>query len=155
MSLIKKKVKSIYMAGFYPAKIQLAVLISKSKGLSETLRDIRISTYQICRIEQNTNRTTKFTNEHVIRLLYMLKILWKRGKIAPQEQFLLFSTIFCYLMLDFYVKTRTRFSLRDKRLFEITKMEITRVECSFTRLACCAYLHSLSRSFLFISVIWY
>ena len=27
------------------------------------------------------------------------KILWKRGEIAPKEQFLLFSTIFCYLLL--------------------------------------------------------
>ena len=46
----------------------------------------------------------------------MLKILWKREEIAPEEQRLLLSTIFCYLMLDFYVKTRIRFSLRDKRL---------------------------------------
>ena len=60
----------------------------------------------------------------------MLKILWKRGKIAPKEQFLLLSTVFCYLMLDFYAKTRIRFSLRDKRLFEITEVEITRVDCS-------------------------
>ena len=52
----------------------------------------------------------------------MLKILWKRG-----EQFLLLSTIFCYLMLDFYVKTRIRFSLRDKRLFEITEVKVTTV----------------------------
>ena len=59
----------------------------------------------------------------------MLKILWKKGEIAPEEQFLLLSTIFCYLMLDFYVKTRIRFSLRDKRLFEITKVEITKVDC--------------------------
>ena len=59
----------------------------------------------------------------------MLKILWKRGKIAPEEQFLPLSTIFCYLMLDFYVKTGIRFSLRDKRLFEITEVEITRVDC--------------------------
>ena len=59
----------------------------------------------------------------------MLKILWKRGEIAPEEQFLLLSTIFCYLMLDFYVKTRIRFSFRDKRLFEITEVEITRVDC--------------------------
>ena len=51
------------------------------------------------------------------------------GEIAPKEQFLLLSTIFCYLMLDFYVKTRIRFSLRDKRLFEITEVEITRVDC--------------------------
>ena len=52
----------------------------------------------------------------------MLKILWKRGEIAPEEQFLLLSTVFCYLMLDFYVKIRIRFSLRDNRLFEITNI---------------------------------
>ena len=39
------------------------------------------------------------------------------------------STIFSYLMLDFYVKTGIRFFLRDKRLFEITEVEITRVDC--------------------------
>ena len=60
----------------------------------------------------------------------MMNILWKRGEIAPGEQFLLLSTILYYLMLDFYVKTRIRFSLRDKRLFEITEVEITRVDCS-------------------------
>ena len=59
----------------------------------------------------------------------MLKILCKRGKIAPEEQFLPLSTIFYYLMLDFYVKTGIRFSLRYKRLFEITEVEITRVDC--------------------------
>ena len=58
----------------------------------------------------------------------MLKILWKRGEIAPEEQFLLLFTIFSYLMLDFYVKIRIGFSLRDKRLFEITEVEITRVD---------------------------
>ena len=40
--------------------IQSTLVISKSKGPSETLRDIRTSTYQICRIEENTNRATKF-----------------------------------------------------------------------------------------------
>ena len=60
----------------------------------------------------------------------MLKILWKRGEIAPEEeQFLLLSRIFCYLLLDFCVKKRIRFSLRDKQLFEITEVEITRVDC--------------------------
>ena len=58
----------------------------------------------------------------------MLKILWKRGEIAPEEQFLVLSTIFCYLVLDFYVKTRIRFSLRDKRLFELTEVKIM-VDC--------------------------
>ena len=66
----------------------------------------------------------------------MLKILWKRGEIAPEEQFLRLSTIFCYLMLDFYVKTRMRFSLRDKQLLEITEVKITRVEVKITRVDC-------------------
>ena len=51
--------------------------------------------------------------------------------MAPQEQFFLLSTIFSFLMLDFYVKTRIRFSLRDKLLFEITEVEITRVDCIY------------------------
>ena len=65
----------------------------------------------------------------------MLKKLWKRGEIAPEiapeEQFPHLSTIFCYLMLDFCLKTRIRFSLRDKRLFEKTKVEIARVDCKY------------------------
>ena len=60
-----------------------------------------------------------------------LKILWKKGEIAPKEQFLLFSTIFCCLLVDLCVKTWTRFSLRDKRLFEISEVEITRVDCIY------------------------
>ena len=53
----------------------------------------------------------------------------EKEEIAPEEQFLLLSTIFCHLMLDFYVKTGIRFSLQDKRLFEITEVEITRIDC--------------------------
>ena len=45
------------------------LVISKSKGPAETLRDIRTSTYQMCRIEENTKRTTKFhTLLHMNRL---------------------------------------------------------------------------------------
>ena len=62
----------------------------------------------------------------------MLEILWIMGEIAPEEQFLPLSTIFYYLMLDFDVKTGIRFSLRDKLLFEITEVEITRVDCSLS-----------------------
>ena len=61
----------------------------------------------------------------------MLKILWKRGEIAPEDQFHPLSTIFYYLMLNFYVKTGIRFSLRDKQLFEITEVELTGVDCIF------------------------
>ena len=35
-----------------------------------------------------------------------------------------------YLLLSFYVRTGTRISLRDKRLFEITEVETARVDCS-------------------------
>ena len=40
--------------------VQSTLVISKSKGPTETLRDIRTSTYQMCRIEENTKQTTKF-----------------------------------------------------------------------------------------------
>ena len=95
-------------------------------------RHIRCAELRIIPIKK-----TNFTFEHVIWLLKFeiyVEILWKRGEIAPGEQFLLLSTIFCYLMLDLYVKTRIRFSLRDKRLLEITEVEITRVDYIF--LAC-------------------
>ena len=43
-------------------QLQSTLVISKSKGPSKTLRDIRTSTYQICSasIEEKTIRTTKF-----------------------------------------------------------------------------------------------
>ena len=46
------------------------------------------------------------------------------GAISP-----LFNNIF-HLLFDFYVKAGTRFSLRGKRLFEISEVERTRVDCS-------------------------
>ena len=42
---------------------QSTLVVSKSKGLSEVLRDIRTSIFQICRIEENTNRRTKFNKK--------------------------------------------------------------------------------------------
>ena len=59
--------------------------------------------------------------------LYIENIVEKRRN--PMEQFHLFSTIFCCLLVDLCVRTGTRFSLRDKRLFEISEFEITRVDC--------------------------
>ena len=62
MSLFKvSEIYSLFLTfknvGF---EIQSTLVISKSKGPSETLRDIRTSTYQIYRIEENNNQTTKF-----------------------------------------------------------------------------------------------
>ena len=44
----------------YLAKVLSTLVISKSRGLSEILRYIRTSTYQICRMEEKINRTTSF-----------------------------------------------------------------------------------------------
>ena len=106
--------------------------LSRSPKLSEILRDIRIATYQIWRIEREKKRKATF-HKWICNLTHevrdILKGLWERWKIASKEKFLLFPTIFGYLLLDFYVKTGTRFSLWDKRSFEISKVERTGVDC--------------------------
>ena len=53
----------------------------------------------------------------------------KEEKLLLLEQFLLFTTIFCYLLLDFRVKSGTRFSHRDQQLVEIREVKITIVDC--------------------------
>ena len=76
--------------------------ISNSKGLSEILRDIHTSTYQICGTEENITRTTTFNKymcNWTLEVRGILEILWKRGEIAPSP---LFHNIF-YLLLDFHV----------------------------------------------------
>ena len=66
--------------------IQSTLVISNSKGLSETLRDISTSTYQIFRIKEKIIRTTtfnKFICNWTLEVRDISKILWKRGEIAP------------------------------------------------------------------------
>ena len=68
--------------------IQSALVISNSKGLPKILRYIRTSTYQICRIEEKITRTTTFNTfmcNWTLEVRNILKILWKRGEIAPKE----------------------------------------------------------------------
>ena len=48
-ALIKKS-RSLILS--FDLQIQSTLVISNSKGLSEILRDIRSSTYQVCRIEE-------------------------------------------------------------------------------------------------------
>ena len=112
--------------------------LSLSRIRRDPLKHFEISVLRHIRFEVLNKKQFEqpnFTNDCNLTPLVrnILKILLKRGEIAPQEQFLLFSTIFCNLILDFFVKTGTRFSLRDKRLFEITEVEITRVDCIFHR----------------------
>ena len=107
-----------------------------SRSSRDSLKFFEISVPRHIRfvdLRNKINQTTKFhkwINNLTPEVWVTLKILWKRRDIAPEEQFLLFSTIFCYRLLHFHVKTGTRFSLRDKRLFEISEVEITRVDCS-------------------------
>ena len=66
--------------------IQSTLVISNSTGLSEIVRDIRTSTYQICRIEEKLIRLTTFNKymcSWTLEVRDILKILWKRGEIAP------------------------------------------------------------------------
>ena len=68
------------------SKLQSTPVISNSKGLSEIFRDIRTSTYQICRIEEKLIRLTtsnKYMSNWTLEVRDILKILWKRGEIAP------------------------------------------------------------------------
>ena len=88
---------------FYVVKIQSTLVISNSKGLSEILRDIRTSTYQICRIEEKIIRTTtfdKYMYNWTLEVRDLFKILWKRGEIGA-----IFSSFPQYfnLLLDFHV----------------------------------------------------
>ena len=113
------------------------------QGTPEILRDIHTSTYQICKIEEKINRTTahhKWICNLTPEDTDALNVLWIRGEIA-----VLFSTIFYYLLLDFHVKTRTRFSLQDKRLYEISVVQITRVDC--TNMSLSAPAASRARSY--------
>ena len=57
---------SINLVRFCPSRrsdIQSTLVISKSKGLSEILRDIRTSTCQICRLEEKYN-----SNNHISQM---------------------------------------------------------------------------------------
>ena len=46
-------------------QLQSTLVISKSKGPSKTLRDIRTLTYQICSIEGKQFEQPNFTNDYV------------------------------------------------------------------------------------------
>ena len=55
----------------------------------------------------------------------------EKGRNCSPGAILFFSTILCNLILDSCVKTRIKFSLRDKQLFEIIEVELMRVDCIF------------------------
>ena len=80
-------------------EIQSTLVISNSKGLSEILRDIRTSTYQICRNGEKLIRLTTFNKymcNWTLEVRDILKILWKKGNFSSFPQY------FC-LLLDFHI----------------------------------------------------
>ena len=66
--------------------LQWALVISKSKGIAEILRDISSSTYQIWRIEQKINRTTIF-HKWILKLDAFWKYFGKKEKLLPRSIF--------------------------------------------------------------------
>ena len=89
--------------------IQSTLVISNSKPPPEILRDIRTSTYQICRIEEKIIRTTTF-NKYICVIGHLkLEIYWKY--CGKEEKWLLRSHLgaisplfhkILYLLLDFH-----------------------------------------------------
>ena len=63
--------------------IESTLVISNSRGLSEILRDMRTSTYQICRIDEKLIRLTTF-NKYMCNWTLEVRDILK----------ILFSTIF-------------------------------------------------------------
>ena len=78
-------------------QLQSTLVISNSKGLSETLRDIRTSAYQIFRIEEKIIRTTtfnKFKCNWTLEVRDISKILWKEEKLLLRSNFSSFPQYF-------------------------------------------------------------
>ena len=121
---------------FCGAEISLNTVDSRYLEIEGTLKNTSRYPYfdisDLYYLREKQFEQPNFTNDYV-NLLLLLEIyienIVEKGRNCSQEPFLLFSTIFCNLILDFCIKTRTRFSLRDKRLFEITEVEITRADC--------------------------
>ena len=65
------------------------------------------------------------------KLVIYWKYYGKEEKLLLRSNFSVFQQYFVCLLVDLCVKTGTRFSFRDKRIFEISEVEITRVGCIF------------------------
>ena len=128
--------------------------LSLSRNRRDPQKHVEISVFRHIRLVvlRKQSELPNFKNDYVIWLLkleiFIENIVEKGRNCSPGAISPLFH-IFCNLILDFCVKTRTRFSLRNKRLFEITEVEITRVDCIkqaylrilFSPVCNCPHLH--------------
>ena len=112
--------------------LQSALVISKSKGLSEILRDSRSSTYQICRIEKQNESNNQISEMDMYKFVRKIEKKWKlcgkEEKLLLRNKFSSFPHHFITYCKISMLKTGTRFSFRYKRLFGISKVEITKVD---------------------------
>ena len=94
---------------------------------------------------KSSNHISQNLKEYVIWLL-KLEICWNFcGKdekllLGSHVFFFLFYIIFYYLLLYYHVKTWTRFSIWDKRLFEKSEVKATRVDWLYMLLNATAFL---------------
>ena len=85
-----------YICGF---KIQSTLVISNSKELSEIFRDIRTSTYQICRIEEKLIRLTTLNKYiYIIEVRDILKYCEKEEKLLLRSNFSSFPQYVLYVV---------------------------------------------------------
>ena len=100
--------------------------LSLSRSQSDTLKYFEMSVglplhIKFAELRTKINRIITFHKCRYVTWLLKLEIYrkycGKEEKLLLLEQFLLFSTIFCYLLSDFYDKEWAKFSHRDKRLF--------------------------------------
>ena len=137
---------------YFSSSVRVHIVDSCYLEFQGTLWNTVPRNIRVAKVRKTINWTTLF-NKWIFNLTPevrdILKIWRKRGEIAPQEQFLLLSTIFCYLFLDFHVKTGTRFSLWDKWLFEISGVEITTINCTFKHV-----LPAKIQISLYINTVW-
>ena len=82
-------------------KLQSTLVISKSKGPSETLRHIRTSTYQICRMKENTIRTTDFRKWTCISS-FACKLLCRHSALIAKENYCI-NFNFCITIIMLYL----------------------------------------------------
>ena len=104
--------------------------LSLSRSRRDPLKHFEISVlrYIRCAVLRKYQSNKQISQRNMNLTPLVRNICRKYCGKERQEQFLLLAIISCYLMLDIYVKTGIRFSLREKRLREITEFEITRVD---------------------------
>ena len=112
-------------------KLQSTLLILESKGLSEILLRYPYLDISDLQMRQKIHLTVTFNNW--CNLTPEVRDIWKYcGKkeiLLLRSNFSSFPQYFVTSLVDFHVKTGTRLSLLDKRLFEISEVQSRRIDC--------------------------